>query len=156
MHKEGKVFYTTNGREINDRAGIEVDYLVEPKTSFLNSILSSSGAYFAFASEYNTRLNQASYYDDDESVVNDGVYGNFKSFVLKEEKRGNLDLLNYYFDDQHLLETITQLSYETNHDSAQIQISLANIRRQIVQDLLSEFESCNEIIRFELEQNILA
>lgn len=155
MHKEGKVFYTTNGREINDRAGIEVDYLVEPKTSFLNSILSSSGAYFAFASEYNTRLNQALYYVDDESVVNDGVYGDFKSFVLKEEKRGNLDLLNY-FDDQHLLETITQLSYETNHDSAQIQISLANIRRQIVQDLLSEFESCNEIIRFELEQNILA
>ena len=100
-------------------------------------------------------LNQALYYVDDESVGNDGVYGDFKSFVLKEEKRGNIDLLNY-FDDQHLLETITQMSDEINHDSAQIQISLANIRRQIVQDLHSEFESCNEIIRFELEQNILA
>lgn len=150
----GKAFHTKNGRLINDRQGIEVDYMVEPKTSLLNAILSSSGAYFAFATEFCARHNQASHINAD-LVVNDEVYADFKSFVVKEERRGNLNLLDY-FDEQHLLRKIAQLSDESNHDSTQIQRSLAILRRQVVQDLLDDFDTCNEIIRFELEQNILA
>ena len=153
--REGKIFYTKNGRVINDRAGIEVDYMVEPKLSLLNSVLSSSGAYFAFATEFSASQNQASYGKHD-FVVNDEVYARFKAYVLEEVRQGNLNLLDY-FDDQHLLENIAQLSDEMKRcDSTQVQTSLGDLRRQVVQDLLSDFESCKEIIRFELEQNILA
>ena len=63
----------------------------------------------------------------------------------------NLNLLDY-FDDQHLLENIAQLSDETKrYDSTQVQTSLGNLQRQVVQDLLSDFETCKEIIRFESE-----
>ena len=64
-----------NWKDINDRAGIEVDYMVtKPKISLLNSILSSSGAYFAFPTEFTAGQNQALLYGNHEFVVNDEFY----------------------------------------------------------------------------------
>ena len=150
-----KVFYTTNGRAVNNRRGIEVDYRAEPKVSILSSLLSSSGAYFEFATEFCSR-HQWSPDGSAGFAVDDQIYNDFKSFVLKEQRRGNLKLEEVY-DDKHLLENIRMLSVESNlHDSSLIQSSVANLRGKVVQDLLSDFDTCKDIIRNELEQNILA
>ena len=73
---------------INDGKGIEVDYKVRPKTSLLDSLLSSSGAYFAFATDFCSRHPQF----DASVTVDDTIYKEFKSFVLKEQRSGNLKL----------------------------------------------------------------
>jgi len=149
------IFYTENGRTIHDRRGIEVDYKAEPKTSLLSSLLSSSGAYFEFSTEFwsKHRLTPSS---NSDFVVDDQIYNDFKTFVLKEQKRGNLKLGEAY-DNQHLLENIQRFSVETKlQDSNLIEQSVANLRENVVQDLLKDFGSCKEIIRSELEQNILA
>eukprot|EP00581_Thalassiosira_minuscula_P017433 CAMPEP_0183731034 /NCGR_PEP_ID=MMETSP0737-20130205/34188_1 /TAXON_ID=385413 /ORGANISM="Thalassiosira miniscula, Strain CCMP1093" /LENGTH=765 /DNA_ID=CAMNT_0025963661 /DNA_START=392 /DNA_END=2689 /DNA_ORIENTATION=- len=150
-----KVFYTTNGREVNNRKGIEVDYRVKPKSSILSSLLSSSGAYFSFATEFNSRHQWLSNGSAD-FTVDDKIYNDFRSFVIKEQKRGNLKL-EESFDDKHQLEKIKKLAVDSKlQDSNLIQSSVANLEGKIVQDLLSDFDSCKDIIRNELEQNILA
>ncbi|KAL7544003.1 hypothetical protein ACHAXR_013432 [Thalassiosira sp. AJA248-18] len=149
-----KVFHTKNGRTVNDGKGIEVDYKSYPKTSRLSSLLSSSGAYFEFATEFCSKHQWPSI--DPDFAVDDTIYNDFKSFVLKEQRMGNLNL-DDVFDDQHLLKRIKTISVETNqHDSSLIQNSVANLRGKIVRDLLKDFDYCEDIIRNELEQNIIA
>ena len=149
-----KSFYTESGRKLNNRKGIEVDYRVRPKTSLLNSLLSSSGAYFAFASEFSSKHPISSI--DTDFVVDDSVYNEFKSFVLREQKRGNLKL-DEIFDDRRLLTNIETIATKTNQqDSSLIQTSVENVRKKVVNDLFGDFDSSNDIIRNELEKNILA
>lgn len=150
-----KAFYTRNGRQLNDRSGIEVDVKAEPRVSLLNQLLSSSGAYFDFATEYCSQHRLPLQYNT-ESVVSDDVYRDFQSFVLKEQRRGNLRL-DVSFDGGLLLKRIQLLSEESNQqESSLIQSSVANLRSQIVQDILSAFDSDRDVIANELETNILA
>lgn len=153
--KSEKVFTQKNERTVNDRRGIEVDFKAEPKTSLLSSLLSSSGAYFEFATEFCTK-HPWQQSDQTNFVVNDPIYNDFKSFVMREQRRGSLKLEDV-FDGQHLLEKIQMLSTESSmNDSSQIQTSVANLREKLVQELLVDFDSCGDIIRSQLEQNILA
>jgi len=146
-----KEFYTTNGRVVNDRRGIQVDYKSEPKVSLLNSILSSSGAYFEFATGFSSR-----HEFEADFVVDDGVYKSFKAFVLKEQRAGNLKLEDF-FDDKRLLRNIQRLSVDSEFsDSNLIQSRVVRLQGKVVNDLLSEIDTCKDIIRNELEKNILA
>lgn len=150
-----EIYYTKTGRMINDRRGIEVDYRVEPKVSLLSSLLASSGAYFDYATEF-CSSRQWSPNGSDGFTVDDQIYNDFKSFVLKEQRRGNLKLEDA-FDDKHLLEKIQMLSVESKlPDSSRIQSSVTNLQGKIIQDLMRDFDASGDIIRKELEQNILA
>lgn len=153
--RSGNSFYTVNGRVLRDRNGIEVDYKAEPKVSLLSQLLSSSGAYFEFATDVCSRYRSPPN-GGDNLVVDDRIYDEFRSYVLKEQRKGDLKL-DEMFDDQHLLEKIDVLSIESGlHESRLIPGSVANVREKIVQDLLGEFDSCRDIISNELEKNILA
>ena len=132
-----------------------MDVKAEPRVSLLNQLLSSSGAYFDFATEYCSQHRLPLQYNT-ESVVSDDVYRDFQSFVLKEQRRGNLRL-DESFDDGLLLKRIQLLSEESNQqESSLIQSSVATLRLQIVQDILSAFDSDRDAIANELEVNILA
>ena len=152
-----ETFYTANGRAVSNRRGIEVDYKAEPERSLLSSLLSSSGAYFQFATDFYSRNGGPS--DEGGNAdffVDDSLYNDFKAFVRKEQRNGNLKLAEA-FDDQHLLEKIQTLAIQSNlHDANNIKSSVARLKEKLVGDLLDEFDREEDKIRKELEMNILA
>ena len=155
--KQSKEFYTKNGRSINDRVGIEVDDKVELDTSLLSKYLAQSGAYFDFATEYCTKHKLALGGDQTDFEVDESIYKSFKSYVVKEQRRGTLKL-EEVFDNQHLLENIQNLSTKSNlnHDASLLKRSLASLRGNILNDLLNDFDAHKDTIKKELEQNIVA
>lgn len=146
-----KTFYTANGRLIKNRRGVEVDYRARPKESILNQLLSKSGAYFAFATDYcSGNVCNAGF------IVDDKIYNEFKSFVLKEQSSRGLKL-GEAFDEKHRLQNMQKIAEDTElGDSKLIQTGVANLEQKIAKDLLSDFETCKDIISRELELNILA
>ena len=148
--QEAKLFYTANGRKLNNRRGIQMDYQVElPRKSLLSSLLSSSGAYFQFASVWSETHPWAPN-SNTEFVMNDSIYNEFQSFVLREQKKGNLKLDEAFDDDQHLLNGI-----ETLLSTGLQRPGVTKLREQIVEDLLKDFKTCRDISE-EVERNILA
>jgi len=146
-----KQFHTKNGRVIKNRRGIDVDYRAEPNSSLLSSLLSSSGAYFEFATGFTSRHQISA-----DFAVDDLVYNDFKAFILKEQRAGNLKLENS-FDEERFLNNIQVLSVESKlSDSRLVKSSVAHLQGTVVKDLLSEFDTCKDVIRKELEKNILA
>lgn len=113
----------------------------------LSSILSSSGAYFDYATDFASKHDVSR-----DFVVNEQTYDDFQKFVVQRT-----DDLSKYFDNQHLLETIESISAASNaHDSGLIKRSLANLRASVTKDLLNDFQTHKAVIRSELEQNILS
>ncbi|KAL7554919.1 hypothetical protein ACHAWF_018474 [Thalassiosira exigua] len=123
--QSGKVFLTKNGRVVHDRRGIEVDYKAVPESSVLSALLSSSGTYYEYADEVYSRFPIE---DVNTFFVDDSMYEDFRSFVLREQKSGHLKL-EKVFDE---LANISRLSLESNpKDSRLIQQSVANLREKL-------------------------
>ncbi len=146
-----RVFYTSTGRRINDRRGIQVDVRTTAQRSLLNDLLSSTGAYYQFASEWYAR-NPSAQVDG----INDKIYKEFRAFVSREQQRGHLKL-EETFDNKRMLQQIELVSNASNNRKSSLQ-SVGRLKQQIAKDLLSEFDSpkCRDIIRSELELNLLA
>ncbi|KAL7457122.1 hypothetical protein ACHAWC_008600 [Mediolabrus comicus] len=149
-----KVFYTSNGRRINDRRGIQVDVRTPAQRSLLNDLLSSTGAYYQFASEWYAK-NPSAQFDGTNDKI-DKIYKDFRAFVSREQQRGHLKL-EETFDNKRMLQQIELISNASNNRKSSLQ-SVARLKHQIAKDLLSEFDSpkCRDIIRSELELNLLA
>ena len=149
--QSSKVFHTSNGRKLNDRRGIQVDVRTTAQRSLLNDLLSSTGAYYQFASEWYAR-NPSAQFDG----INDKIYKDFRAFVSREQQKGILKL-EEAFDNKRMLQQIELISKASNNKKSSLQ-SVARLKDQIVKDLLSEFDSpkCRDIIRSELELNLLA
>ena len=147
--KQNEIFYTKNGRQLADRKGIEVDEKVNLETSLLSSLLSSSGAYFDFATDYCSKQKV----DTNNFAVDDSIYNSFKRYVQKEQRSGNLKLEDA-FDNDKIFATLFIKS--KLYDKASFGIK--NLRDKVVTDLLNDFDSTpgKDSIRRELEQNILA
>ena len=142
-----KVFYTVNGRTLNDRRGINVDIRIKTPRSLLNELLSSSGAYFKYSSQWSEKHPSAKFVG-----VDDEIYNDFQSFVSQEQRRGNLKL-ETLFDDKQILKQMELLSKSLAEKNLSL---LARLKQQIVKDLLVDFESAKDIIQNELELNLLA
>ena len=119
----------------------------------LSKYLAQSGAYFDFATKHKLALGG----DQTDFEVDESIYKSFKSYVVKEQRKGTLKL-EEAFDNQHLLDNIQNLSTKSNlnHDASLLKRSLASLRGNIVNDLLNDFDAHKDTIRKELEQNILA
>eukprot|EP00985_Skeletonema_marinoi_P021219 scaffold12913_cov106-Skeletonema_marinoi.AAC.2 len=143
-----EVFYTTNGRKLGDRRGIQADRRFKPSRSDLSELLSSSGAYYKYASQWSAKHPSAKLTDVDEAI-----YKDFRSFVLKEQQKGNLKL-EEIFDDKHILQQMEIISKSSNDRDLSLQ-SLVKIREEIVKDLLTDFDLSKDIIKRELELNLL-
>jgi len=145
---ESKEFHTKNGRLIKNRSGIQVDEKVTPDTSMLSDLLSSSGAYFDFATDYCSKHKSGN-----DFVLDDSIYKEFKSYILKEQRRGNLKL-EEEFDANEVIYTLS--SKLKLSDSISTKKSLAKLREDIVGDLLTDLDVDKDSIGHELEANILA
>ena len=146
-----KVFYTSTGRRINDRRGIQVDVRTTAQRSLLNDLLSSTGVYYQFASEWYAK-NPSAQFDG----INDKIFKEFRAYVSREQQRGHLKL-EEAFDNKRMLQQIELISNASNNRKSSLQ-SVAKLKEQIVKDLLSEFDSpkCRDLIKSELELNLLA
>lgn len=149
-----KVFYTSTGRRINDRRGIQVDVRTTAQRSLLNDLLSSTGAYYQFASEWYAK-NPSAQFDGTNDKI-EKIYKDFRVYVSREQQRGHLKL-EEAFDNKRMLQQIELISNASNNRKSSLQ-SVAKLKEQIVKDLLSEFDSpkCRDLIKSELELNLLA
>lgn len=147
--QSNEVFYTANGRKISDRRGIQVDVRIKPSKSQLSDLLSSSGAYYKYASEFYANHPSAKIAD-----VDNKIYKDFQSFVSREQQRGKLKL-EEIFDDKHILQQMELISKSSNKRDLSLK-STARLREEIVKDLLTDFDACKDIIKAELELNLLA
>lgn len=146
--KSDELFYTTNGRTLADRRGVQVDRRFKPPRSDLNELLTSSGAYYKYASQWFAKHPAAKIAD-----VDDTLYKDFQSFVLKEQQSGNLKL-EEIFDEKHTLQQMETILKSSNDKDLSLQ-SLARIREEIVKDLLTDFDLSKDVIKRELELNLL-
>lgn len=147
-HSKDEVFYTVNGRKLLDRRGIQVDRRFNPPQSYLSELLSSSGAYYKYASQW-----FAKHPETKISCVDDNLYKDFQSFVSREQNSGNLKL-EEMFDNKHVLQQMETISKASNNRDLSLQ-SLARIKEEIVKDLLKDFDLAKEIIKRDLELNLL-
>jgi len=143
---ESKEFRSKNGRLIKNRSGIQVDEKVTPETSVLSDLLSSSGAYFDFATDYSSKHKS-------DFVVDDSTYKEFKSYILKEQRRGNIKL-EEEFDSDKLIERLS--SKLKSSKSSTTKQSISKLQEDIVGDLLTDLDIDKDIISHELEANILS
>ena len=125
-----------------------MDEKVNLDTSLLSSLLSSSGAYFDFATDYCSKRKV-----EEDFALDDSTYNSFKSYVKKEQRSFNLKL-DEAFDNDKIFETLSIKSKLYDKASFGIQ----NLRDKVVTDLLNDFDSDpgKDIIKRELELNILA
>ena len=144
--QSNEVFYTSNGRKLNDRRGVQVDCRIKPKKSQLSELLSSSGAYYKYASQWTA--NHPSVKVDE---VDNKMYKDFQSFVSREQERGSLKL-EEVFDDKHIVQQIELISKSSSNRDLR---SVARLKDEIVKDLLTDFERSKDIIKAELELNML-
>lgn len=146
--KSDEQFYTINGRKLADRRGIQVDQRFKPPRSELNELLISSGAYYKYASQW-----FAKHPAEKIAGGSDTLYKDFQSFVLKEQQNGNLKL-EEIFDEKHTLQQMETILKSSDNKDLSLQ-SLARIREEIVKDLLTDFDLSRDVIKRELELNLL-
>ena len=144
-----EIFYTVNGRSLSDRHGIQVDRRYKRSQSQLSESLSSSGAYYKYASEWH-----ALHPSKELTNVDDAIFKDFQSFVLRKQQAGELKL-EQILDDKHALQQMEQISKATNNRDLSLQ-SLERLKKELVKDLLAEFDACKEAIKCELELNLLS
>ena len=144
---ESNEFRTKNGRLIKNRSGIQVDEKVTPETSMLSDLLSSSGAYFDFATDYCSKHKVGT-----DFVVDESTYKEFKSYILTEQRRGIIKV-EEEFDADKLIETLS--SKLKSSKSSATQQSISKLQEDIVGDLLTDLDIDKDIIGHELEANIL-
>ena len=120
----------------------------KPPRSYLNELLSESGAYYKYASQF-----FAKHPDTKIASVDDKLYKDFQSFVVREQKNGNLKL-EEIFDNKRALQQMEAISKASNNRDLSLQ-SLTRIKEEIVKDLLTDFDSSKVTIKRELELNLL-
>jgi carboxyl-terminal processing protease len=150
--QSNEVFYTANGRKISDRMGVQVDLRVRIKQSLLSDLLSSSGAYYKYASDW--YANHPHHPSAKIFGVDNKTYKDFQSFVSREQQRGNIKL-EEVFDDKHILQQMELISKSSNQRDLSLK-STARLKEEIVKDLLKDFDASKDIIKAELELNLLA
>ena len=72
---------------------------------------------------------------------------------MKEQQNGNLKL-EEIFDEKHTLQQMETILKSSNNKDLSLQ-SLAIIREEIVKDLLTDFDLSRDVIKRELELNLL-
>lgn len=144
--KDKKIFFTTNGREVKDGGGVAVDYKIEtPKASALEVTLIRSNVVSEFAAEWSKTHELTNNF-----AVDDNLYREFQSYVMKQAKSGDLKLDALYSSPiNDLKKSLERSGYKGSTKE------LEQLQASIMQDMTKDFDKYKSDIKEDVAIGIL-
>lgn len=145
--EDRSVFYTKNGREVQDGGGVEADFKVSaPKASALEVTLLRSGVLSEFAAQWSRNNELTNNFEVDEDT-----YKAFQSFVNQKQKDGDIKLEALYAGPLNDLRKVLKLSGYKGSTK-----ELENLQATIIREVQRDFERYRTDIKEDIAQGILA
>lgn len=145
--KDKSIFYTKNGREVQDGGGVEADFkVVTPKASALEVTLLRSGVFSDYAAEWSKKHELSNSFS-----VDDDTYKDFQNYVMKKQNDGDIKLEAFYSGTINELKKALKLSGYKGSSK-----ELDHLKADIVREMERDFQKYRSDIKEDISQNILA